>query len=327
MSKRNEKKSSPPRKSKRGGKRTKPRGGAPQTGATIARSGVPVAMAMEFPRFYTNISSIAHKMHGDGVRLSGTQQIGIFGPKNTFYDVYTSIAGEYYQLLHPAYFNTNGRFYAIVVQYQRFGFRRLKLWYMPNCPTDTTGSFATSYYQDPVECSGLPTSTTFSELTESGNVQVYQAWRASTTDLTSYLDKDFLGWTDLDAAGTDVSWRQQIQGGFKAASSQAAGSTAQWGTVLMEYEIELYQPCRFIDRALSTMKYEEVHLRAALQERRARVAELKAREQRDRELADKSAAFERLLVEETTGPTSSSTQGPTEKVSACASAKCAAHCK
>nr|URG16881.1 MAG: coat protein [Narnaviridae sp.] len=320
MSKR-EKKSSAPRKSKRGGGRTKSRGGSKSASmATIARSGVPVSQAIEMPRFYTNIASVAHKTHGDGLRISGTMNVGTLQSKNAFYDVFENYAASYYLHLHPIYLApTNSRFYAIAVQYQRFGFRRVKFWYVPNCSTATPGNFAMAYYQDPVQVSNLPVDTTYSELMESGNVGVMQAWRGSSVDMSPYLDKDYLGWSDLDATGSDVSWRQQIQGGFKFAQAFTGTSLVEWGQLIMEYDLELYQPSRFIDKALMDKQSETRDLRRRIEERKARNSELKNRELREKDIAERAADLERILAEETAEKPLSSTQGPS---GACAGTTC-----
>lgn len=236
------------------GRRTRQR--ARKSASSLAMSGsLPISMATEFPRFYTNVNSIAHKLHGDGIRASGTLVMGQQYETASAYTAYMASNGSYtYQWLHPHYVAiSNSRLWNLGLMYQRYGFRKLKLWYVPSCGSATLGTVALSFNADPVFVSGASTgSTSFAAYCETGNVFVTQPWRPGVKDFTPQLDKEFLGWMDYDAAGTDVTVRQQIQGGFTSAMNVVGGTTGTRGVYVLEYEIEFYTPNRFVDVALES---------------------------------------------------------------------------
>lgn len=196
--------------------------------------------------------------HGEGIKMSGRAYIGYCsknGPVG-YASAYTqaATATQGYGYVFPDYlFSATSRAFQTTKQYSRWAFRKMKLKYVPGCATTFGGIFSIGYYSDP--CSILTSSaTTFSQLQDNPTSVASQPWAYCETDLTPGLDQNFLGYTDIDAAGlvTDDSVRQQFQGVIVATWS--APPTEDPGVIVgifeLEFEIDLYQPAGSINIAL-----------------------------------------------------------------------------
>lgn len=157
-----------------------------------------------------------------------------------------------YVYCFPDYmFGTQTRAYQTWKTYSRWTFRKLKMVYTPACSTTTGGIFSVAYFADP--CSLLVfSSNTFNQLQDNPACMTVQPWAYNELDFSELLDKDFLGYSDLDVPATDTSTRQQFQGAFNAVWSapQVNATEVTVGVMNFEWEIDLFQPVGTINIAL-----------------------------------------------------------------------------
>lgn len=208
------------------------------------------------------VKSFRHTRHGEGIMVSGTSYVGIVQttigviPADV-YVCFTSVAGTNYLMINPHVMaGTDSRLARMANQYARYRFTRLRLRYVPACPTTVDNSLSLAYCQDPIKykSSTWNTADGYRRIVEMRPSLNTAPWREAAMDCTPALDKDWIGYVDVDDS-TDAGIRQSTQGvvvgSWLGKYTVGVNALTTRGTIEVDYVVEFYDPVNYQDLALS----------------------------------------------------------------------------
>lgn len=202
---------------------------------------VPAAFAVTTvnPTWLSMSGKVNHPELGGGVRITGRQEMNpvittatdsqLFGAGTASTNSINAI------YLSPD--TLNGRLALQARTYDRYVFRKVRLWYLPRVPTTQPGSFALGYVND--SKFPAPTFSNISSMCPSMNATFYGEPRY--VDLVDDMNTQKTYFCLLDVT-SEASLRQTVQGVILGAPDVTSIGAVTMGRIWIEYMIDLYQP-------------------------------------------------------------------------------------
>ncbi len=191
------------------------------------------------PTWLKMSGKVSHPELGGGVRVCGRQELvsitttatdsQLFGAGTSSTNTINAI------YLSPD--TLNGRLALQARTYDRYIFRKVRLWYLPRVPTTQAGSFAIGFVNDSKFPS--PTFSTISAMSPAMNATFYGEPRC--IDIVDDMSTQRTYFCLFDGT-SDASLRLTVQGAILGAPDASSIGAVTMGRIWIEYMIDLYQP-------------------------------------------------------------------------------------
>lgn len=244
---------------------------APQGSQTrMMYNSIPVASAVTTvnPTWLSMSGKVNHPELGGGVRVTGRQEfisvVTTAGDNQLFAASGATLNSINSVLLSPD--TLNGRLALQARTYDRYIFRKVRLWYLPRCPTTQPGSFVVGYVAD--SKFPAPTYSTVSSMSPSMSATFYGEPRF--IDLVDDLKTSKTFFTLLDST-SDASMRLTVQGVVVGMPDASGIGAVTMGRMWIEYMIDLFQPTLDQGFTLRLTKEEEDRILLSRKDKESRV--------------------------------------------------------
>jgi hypothetical protein len=146
---------------------------------------------------------------------------------------FTSVIGPFYSALTPA--TISARVQAVEEMFQWYAIRKLRISYIPSCPSTTAFSLAFGIVTDPRILTAIP-SPTEQQVLEMQPASMSTAWQPQSfmfIHTGTKLWECYLSSESLDT---------RVQAYIAGVTSTAVAGNTGFGNLFVEYEIDFYQP-------------------------------------------------------------------------------------
>ncbi len=224
------------------------------------------AVTTHNPTWLSMSGRVHHPELGGGVRVTGRQEFTALVTTAADNQLFAA-SGATVNTINSIFLSPdtlNGRLALQARTYDRYVFRKVRLWYLPRVPTTQAGSFVLGYVNDPVFPS--PTYTTVSSMSPSMTATFYGEPRC--VDLVDDMKTEKTWFTTYDATNA-ATLRLTVQGTVLGVPDATSIGATVMGRVWIEYMIDLFQPTLDQGFTLRLTKEEESAILSARKEKEA----------------------------------------------------------